>query len=120
MPMGNAHEGCILDGVKPPRHTSAADIVRDIVDETPNVLAAMPAMVAGYDEFTVRSHPDYPGGTSLERWHRRLLREAMEREGFTVYEYEWWHFDYQDWQKYPILNRSFEELRAGETRGESR
>ena len=31
-------------------------------------------MVGGYDEFSDRSYPDYPGGTSLQRWHRELLR----------------------------------------------
>lgn len=68
------------------------------------------AMVSGYDEFTPRAFPLYPGGTSLERWHRELLREAMEAEGFSVYEWEWWHFDHGDWREYPILNRVFEEL----------
>ena len=67
-------------------------------------------MVGGYDEFSPRSFPDYPGGTSLERWHRQLLRRAMEAQGFTVFEFEWWHFDYRDWPKYPILNRPFEEI----------
>ena len=64
-------------------------------------------MVGSYDEFTDRSYPDYPGGTSLQRWHRDLLREAMESEGFTVYEDEWWHFDYRDWRHYPIGNQPF-------------
>ena len=59
-------------------------------------------MVSTYDETTDRASPNYPGGTSLQRWHRDLLRAAMESEGFTVYEAEWWHFDYKDWQKYPI------------------
>lgn len=68
-------------------------------------------MVSGYDEFSDRSFPDYPGGTSRQRWHRDLLRAAMFAEGFTVYEEEWWHFDYKDWQKYPILNKTFEELK---------
>jgi CubicO group peptidase (beta-lactamase class C family)/D-alanyl-D-alanine dipeptidase len=61
-------------------------------------------MVGLYDEMSERSYPDYPGGTALARWHRDLLRHAMEAEGFTVYEFEWWHFDYKDWSKYPILN----------------
>jgi D-alanyl-D-alanine dipeptidase/CubicO group peptidase (beta-lactamase class C family) len=61
-------------------------------------------MVGTYDEATPRSLPDYPGGTSLQRWHRELLRGAMEAEGFTVYEAEWWHFDYQEWREYPIQN----------------
>ncbi len=66
------------------------------------------AMVGGYDEFSPRSNPDYPGGTSLQRWQRDLLRKAMEREGFTVNEVEWWHFDYRDWDQYPIMNVPFE------------
>jgi CubicO group peptidase (beta-lactamase class C family)/D-alanyl-D-alanine dipeptidase len=67
-------------------------------------------MVGGYDEMSDRSFPDYPGGSSLQRWHRDLLRRAMEAEGFTVYETEWWHFDYRDWKRYPILNLEFEQL----------
>jgi D-alanyl-D-alanine dipeptidase len=67
-------------------------------------------MVSTYDETTDRAHPDYPGGTSLQRWHRNLLRAAMEAEGFTVYEAEWWHFDYKDWQRYRIGNERFEKI----------
>jgi D-alanyl-D-alanine dipeptidase/CubicO group peptidase (beta-lactamase class C family) len=67
-------------------------------------------MVGTYDETTDRSYPDYPGGTSLQRWHRRVLRDAMEAEGFTVYEAEWWHFDYEDWRSYPIGNVPFDKI----------
>ena len=67
-------------------------------------------MVSTYDETTDRAYPDYPGGTSLQRWHRDLLRAAMESEGFTVYEAEWWHFDYKDWQKYRIGNVAFDQI----------
>src|SRR5262245_56162603 len=67
-------------------------------------------MVGGYDEFSDRSYPEYIGGTTVQRRHRDLLRRAMESEDFTVYEAEWWHFDYTDWRKYPILNKRFEDL----------
>jgi CubicO group peptidase (beta-lactamase class C family)/D-alanyl-D-alanine dipeptidase len=67
-------------------------------------------MVGVYDEMSERSFPGYPGGTSLQRWHREVLRHAMEDEGFDVYEFEWWHFDYQDWRAYPILNIAFENI----------
>ena len=67
-------------------------------------------MVAGYDEFSPRAFPEYPGGTSRQRWYRELLRRTMESEGFTVYEYEWWHFDFKDWKSYRIENKTFEEL----------
>ena len=67
-------------------------------------------MTGGYDEFSDRSYPDYLGGTSLERWQRDLLRRAMEKQGFAVYEAEWWHFDFHEWRLYPILNTRFEDL----------
>ena len=31
-------------------------------------------------------------------------------EGFTVYEAEWWHFDFNDWRKYRIGNQRFEDF----------
>jgi D-alanyl-D-alanine dipeptidase len=67
-------------------------------------------MVGGYDEFSNRSYPDYPGGTALQRWHREVLRDAMEAEGFEVYEVEWWHFDYGDWRSYRIGNVTFDRV----------
>jgi len=68
-------------------------------------------MVGGYDEFSPRSWPEYPGGTSLQRWHRELLRDVMEAEGFTVYEFEWWHFDFEGWRAWRIGNVPFDRLR---------
>ena len=41
---------------------------------------------------------------------RGLLREAMEKQGFKVIPDEWWHFDYKDWNLYPIINVKFEDL----------
>ena len=67
-------------------------------------------MVGGFDEFSPRSFANYPGGTSRQRWLRELLRRAMEAEGFTVYEAEWWHFDHEDWREYAIQNATFDEL----------
>jgi D-alanyl-D-alanine dipeptidase len=68
-------------------------------------------MTGGYDEMSDRSYPNFPGGTSLQRWHRAVLHDVMDAHGFTVYEAEWWHFDYKDWAKYPILNIPFEAIK---------
>lgn len=61
-------------------------------------------MPSGYDEFTARAYPDYPGGTSRQRHYREVLRRAMEAQGFSVYEHEWWHFDFAEWRAYPVGN----------------
>ncbi len=70
-------------------------------------------MTGGYDEMSERSYPDYPGGASLARFNRELLRRAMEAQGFRVYDAEWWHFDYKDSEKYGIQNIKFESLSKG-------
>lgn len=61
-------------------------------------------MPSAWDDFSERAHPDWEGGRPVERANRDLLRAAMEAEGFTVYENEWWHFDHEDWRDYPILD----------------
>lgn len=67
-------------------------------------------MPSEYDEMTERAYPNYKGGTAEQRKMRDMLRAAMESEGFTVNEYEWWHFDYKSWHEYPILNIGFDQI----------
>ena len=66
-------------------------------------------MISGYDEFTERAYPNYMGGTKKQRDIRDMLIQVMERNDFTVYEYEWWHFNYNGCDS-GIMNYSFEEL----------
>ncbi len=67
-------------------------------------------MPSQYDEMSERSYPNYTGGTVEEMKLRDLLRSAMEEQGFTVFKYEWWHFDYKDWETYSIQNVRFEDI----------
>ena len=66
-------------------------------------------MISGYDEFTERAYPNYMGGSKKQRDIRDMLIQVMERNDFTVYEYEWWHFNYNACDS-GIMNYSFEEL----------
>jgi len=70
-------------------------------------------MPGGYDEMSERSYPKYAGGTADQRARRDLLRREMEKQRFTVFPSEWWHFDYRDWRSYAIQNVPFEEIGAG-------
>lgn len=89
------------------RHNRGAAVDMSLYDlKTGNIVVA----VSGYDEFSPRAYPDYPGGTSRQRWYRALLRSTMEAEGFSVYHAEWWHFDYHDWRRYRIGNQRFEDV----------
>lgn len=67
-------------------------------------------MAAGLDEVSMRSHFAFIGGTDLQRWHRDLLYNTMIANGFVVYPAEWWHFDYKDWSRYPVMNAEFSDI----------
>lgn len=97
----------VADPADGSRHNRGAAVDLGLVDRaTGEVLE----FVSGYDEFSERAFPSYVGGTSRQRWRRELLRRVMEREGFTVYEHEWWHFDYRDWQRYRLLEVPLAEI----------
>lgn len=68
-------------------------------------------MTGVYDEMSERSYPDYKGGTEQQRKMRELLRSKMEANGFTVYPYEWWHYDFNGWEHYNISNIPFSEIK---------
>jgi D-alanyl-D-alanine dipeptidase len=99
----------VADPSQGSRHNRGCAVDLSIYDLKTGKPIEMPGT---YDEMSPRSFPKYAGGTSLQRWHRELLRRAMESEGFTVYEFEWWHFDYKDWREYSIQNIPFEKLSA--------
>ncbi|HLT90355.1 MAG TPA: M15 family metallopeptidase [Woeseiaceae bacterium] len=99
----------VADPASGSRHNRGAAVDLTLYDLETGQPADMPSL---YDEFTERARPDYAGGTAGQRARRDLLRALMEAEGFTVYEEEWWHFDHEDWEAWPILNVTFEALDA--------
>ncbi|MFI5121150.1 MAG: cyclase family protein [Thermoanaerobaculia bacterium] len=68
------------------------------------------AMGGAYDETSERSYVTWGKGAKDVLARRELLVSSMEREGFTVYPYEWWHFDFKDWRDYPLLDLPFAAL----------
>jgi len=90
------------------RHNRGAAVDLTLYDLRTGAVIEMPST---YDESTPRAYAFYPGGTSLQRWHRALLRRLMEAEGFAVNPEEWWHFDYKDWRRYAIGNAAFDKIR---------
>lgn len=68
------------------------------------------AMPSGYDDFSEKAHPDYMNISPEAVSNRKLLFGIMSHFGFTHYPTEWWHFDYQGWKDYPLMDLSFDEL----------
>ena len=105
----------VANPVSGSRHNRGAAVDLALYDLASGAPVPMPG---SYVEFSHRSYPDYPGGTARERWHRDLLRQVMEAEGFTVNPGEWWHFDYGDGSEYGIQNQVFSEIDVFDEEGQ--
>ncbi len=69
-------------------------------------------MGSPYDEMSERSYVTWEKGPREALARRELLRGAMETEGFFVYPWEWWHFDWKDFREYPVLDVPFAAIGA--------
>jgi len=99
----------VADPAHGSRHNRGCAVDLTLYDRNTGRVIEMPS---GYDEMSERAHADYPGGTGEQREMRALLRNAMEAQGFKVYEFEWWHFDYKDWDQYAVQNVRFADIPA--------
>ncbi len=99
--------GFVADPQTGSRHNRGCAVDLGLYDLKTGAPAPMPS---GYDEFSPRAAADYPGGTEQERARRDLLRRAMESGRFRVNPTEWWHFDYQGCDRYPVMNVGFEQI----------
>jgi len=97
----------VADPAKGSKHNRGCAVDLTLYDLKTGVPIEMPS---GYDEMTARAHPDYREGSSTARANRARLRRAMEAHGFTVDPGEWWHYDFEQWREYLILNISFESI----------
>jgi zinc D-Ala-D-Ala dipeptidase len=104
------HRAYLADPLEGSRHNRGCAVDLTLFDLATGREVPMPS---AYDDFSERAHPAWTGGTEAERAARDRLRAFMEAEGFTVYENEWWHFDYTGWRDYPVLDVSFDSVRAG-------
>lgn len=64
-------------------------------------------MPSPYDDFTEKAYRSYTGGTAEENANRAVLERIMVAEGFIPLANEWWHFDWHDWQLYPVMDQPF-------------
>lgn len=97
----------VADPARGSRHNRGCAVDLTLLDLQTNLPAEMPT---DYDEFTHRAYPAYDGGTALSRQNREILRRAMEADGYAMYAYEWWHFDFQGWERYRIMDVGFSEI----------
>lgn len=61
-------------------------------------------MPSAFDDFSEKAHRDYMHCSQEEINNRDFLQGIMERHGFTGLSTEWWHFDLNGWESYPLID----------------
>lgn len=60
-------------------------------------------MRADIDDFSDNAHVGARTVPAEAQRNAYRLKEAMERQGFTAFPTEWWHFDWQQWTALPVV-----------------
>jgi|AntRauTorcE11897_2_1112592.scaffolds.fasta_scaffold17390_2 D-alanyl-D-alanine dipeptidase len=89
------------------RHNRGCAVDVTLVDLASGKQLSMPTP---FDDFTEKAAADYTQLSDSIIANRQLLSKVMKENGFAIYPYEWWHFDYTGWEHYNLLDLSFEEL----------
>ena len=61
-------------------------------------------MPSDFDEMNEKAWRDYAGGDLEARRARDLLRNAMEKNGFSGIPNEWWHFNHSSRHEWPVMD----------------
>ena len=100
-------DGFVANPAKGSNHNRGMAVDVTLVRKSSGQELSMPS---AYDEFSLKAHRDYAGGTDEERHNRQILQEAMEQEGFKGLRTEWWHFDYRGAKDFPVLDLPFSSV----------
>jgi D-alanyl-D-alanine dipeptidase len=71
------------------------------------------AMPSPYDAFTPAAYRSYAAAPAAALAASGMLECWMTAEGFVPLANEWWHFDWAEWRRYPIMDTALEDVTAG-------
>ncbi len=87
-------------------HNRGAAVDVTLVDEEGEELV----MPTGFDEFVPEAARSYPDIPDEARENMEYLTEVMVGNGFTTIESEWWHFNDENIDEYPLLDVRLEDF----------
>ena len=67
-------------------------------------------MPTPYDSFAPEAAPHFQNLPKEIIKNRDFLTSTMQANGFKVINNEWWHFDFNSWQDYDLMDIPFEKL----------
>lgn len=100
-------EQYVANPAKGSRHNRGCAIDMGLINLTTKKILKMPTE---YDSFQKEAWPRTPVKDPEARTNRSLIISVMEKHGFKVNASEWWHYDFTGWEKYELLDVTFEDL----------
>jgi len=91
----------VADPRKGSKHNRGCAIDLSVIDLKTGKELDMPT---GFDSFSKKAAANYPDLTPKQIENRELLKNAMQAHGFHVIATEWWHYDFNGWNKFPLLD----------------
>jgi D-alanyl-D-alanine dipeptidase len=92
-------ERYVANPAKGSRHNRGAAVDATLVRMTDGTDVAMGT---DFDNFTEKAHRDYKQLPADVLQNRQMFERVMGNHGFVGLPTEWWHYDAQGWERYPI------------------
>lgn len=89
------------------RHNRGCAVDLALIRKSDGKVLEMPTP---FDSFSKIAHSDYLPINDTALKNRTLLKNILEKHGFTELKTEWWHFDFTGWKEFPLLDIKFERL----------
>ena len=91
------------------RHNRGCALDLTVIDLKTGKELKMPTC---YDTFVKEANPNYPIKDPEVKKNLSMLVTVMSKYGFKVNASEWWHFDFNGWKKFEVMDIDFETLEA--------
>jgi len=97
----------VANPAKGSKHNRGVAVDLTIIDLKTGKDVQMPTP---YDSFEAAAAPHYNKLPAQVIKNRDFLIDTMQANGFKVIYNEWWHFDFNGWQNYNLMDIPFEKL----------
>jgi D-alanyl-D-alanine dipeptidase len=97
----------VANPTKGSKHNRGCAVDLTIIDLKTGKDVPMPT---SYDSFAPEAAPHFNNLPQEIIKNRDFLIETMQAHGFKVIYNEWWHFDFNGWQNYDLMDIPFQEL----------
>jgi D-alanyl-D-alanine dipeptidase len=98
----------VADPRKGSKHNRGCALDLSLVDLKTGKELDMPT---GFDSFSKKAAANYADLPKQVTDNRELLKTVMQAHGFKVISTEWWHYDFDGWENYSLLDIPFTSIK---------